>query len=68
MRCDALRCGGDTDTIASLAAQVRAASGAELPPEWLPHLPTEEVRDLSASLVRREELRTTLRRRRWGLF
>lgn len=65
---DALRCGGDTDTIASIAAQMRAAAGAELPPEWLDHLPTDEVRILSASLVHREELRTTPRRRRWGLF
>lgn len=65
---DALRCGGDTDTIASLAAQMRAASGAEVPPDWLAHLPTDEVRDLSASLVRREQLRSKPGRRRWGLF
>ena len=65
---DALRCGGDTDTIASLAAQLRAAAGAELPPDWLPHLPTDEVRELSASLARWGERRTTPRRRRWGLF
>lgn len=64
---DSLRCGGDTDTIASLAAQMRAASGAELPPEWLGHLPTDEVRNLSASLARRAELRKTPRRR-WKLF
>jgi ADP-ribosylglycohydrolase len=63
---DAVRCGGDTDTIASLAAQIRAASGEQLPAEWLPHLPTDEVRELSASLGRRE--RATPRRRRWGLF
>ncbi len=65
---DALRCGGDTDTIASLAAQMRAASGAALPPEWLRHLPADEVRNLSASLAHRAELRSTPRRRRWGLF
>lgn len=47
---EALRCGGDTDTIASLAAQLRAAAGAELPFEWLPHLPTDEVRALCAAL------------------
>jgi ADP-ribosylglycohydrolase len=62
---DAVRCGGDTDTTAALAAQMRAAAGDELPSEWLPHLPTDEVRELSASL-RRES--ATPRRRRWGLF
>lgn len=65
---EALRCGGDTDTIASLAAQMRAAAGTEIPAEWLPHLPTEEVRRLSASLVGRDEPRATKRRRRWGIF
>jgi ADP-ribosylglycohydrolase len=63
---DAVRCGGDTDTIAALAAQMRAASGDQLPSEWLPHLPTEEVRQLSASLLRRTH--AAPRRRRWGLF
>jgi ADP-ribosylglycohydrolase len=63
---DAIRCGGDTDTIASLAAQLRAASGEQLPSEWLPHLPIDEVRALCASLLRRERARP--RRRRWGLF
>lgn len=62
---DAVRCGGDTDTIASLAAQLRAAAGAELPSEWLRHLPADEVRELSAALERRKELP---RRRRWALF
>ena len=65
---DALRCGGDVDTIASIAAQLRAAAGAELPPEWRRHLPTEEVRELTASIARREAPHPPPRRRRWGLF
>jgi ADP-ribosyl-[dinitrogen reductase] hydrolase len=65
---EALRCGGDTDTIASLAAQMRAAAGTEVPVEWLPHLPTEEVRRLSGSLVGRDEPQPTTRRRWWGIF
>lgn len=62
---DAVRCGGDTDTIASIAAQLRAAAGEELPSAWLPHLPTAEASALSASLEHRTE---PPRRRRWGPF
>jgi ADP-ribosyl-[dinitrogen reductase] hydrolase len=48
-----IRCGGDTDTIASMAAQLRAASGDEVNPDWLPHLPTLEVQSLAANLFPR---------------
>lgn len=56
---EAIRCGGDTDTIAALAAQIRAAAGEELPAAWLPALPTDEVTRLATALRARQA------RRRW---
>jgi ADP-ribosyl-[dinitrogen reductase] hydrolase len=64
---EAVRCGGDTDTVAALAAQVRAAAGEEIPPVWLPHLPTEEARGLAASLIGMDPRRRRTRRRWWNL-
>jgi ADP-ribosylglycohydrolase len=65
----AVRCGGDTDTVAALAAQLCAAAGGEIPPSWSPHLPADEVHQLAeslASVVSRSPRKA--RKRRWGLF
>jgi ADP-ribosyl-[dinitrogen reductase] hydrolase len=48
----AVRCGGDTDTIASIAGQVCGAAGSSLPEDWLERLPVrDEIEHLAAQLV-----------------
>jgi ADP-ribosylglycohydrolase len=49
----AIRCGGDTDTTAALAAQLRAAAGEELSSSWAPHLPVDEASRMAEALRRR---------------
>jgi ADP-ribosylglycohydrolase len=56
---EALQCGGDTDTVAALAAQIRAAAGQEVPEAWIHALPTDEVTRLATALRARQA------RRRW---
>jgi len=48
----AVRCGGDTDTIASIAGQVCGAAGGTLSESWLERLPVrEEIEDLAERLA-----------------
>jgi ADP-ribosylglycohydrolase len=47
---EAIQCGGYTDTVAALAAQIRAAAGQEVPEAWLHALPTAEVSRLATAL------------------
>jgi ADP-ribosylglycohydrolase len=63
----AVRCGGDTDTIAALAAQLRASAGQDVPSSWLPHLPTDEVRRMAESLRGIGFGPGPRRRRRWRI-
>lgn len=51
MLAELVRCGGDTDTIASIAGQVAGALLGEkhLPKEWLARLPEQELVKLTAS-------------------
>ena len=51
---EALQCGGDTDTVAALAAQMRAAAGEEVPATWLHALPTAEVTRLATAIRARQ--------------
>ena len=47
----AIACGGDTDTIASIAAQVCAADGGAVPAEWVSRIPVrDEIEHLAAEL------------------
>lgn len=61
----AIRAGGDTDTIAAVAAQLRAGSGEEVPGVWRAHLPLEEVRLLAAELRKAGPIGQARARRPW---
>ena len=53
----AVRCGGDTDTIASIAGQLCGAAGSPLPAPWLERLPIrDELEHLAAQLAELAEL------------
>lgn len=48
----AVRCGGDTDTIASIAGQIAGAAGAEIPDDWAARIPlAADIRRLAADLA-----------------
>jgi ADP-ribosylglycohydrolase len=65
----AVRCGGDTDTVAALSAQLCASAGGAIPPGWSLDLPCEEARLLTESLAALDARRPrTVRKRMWGLF
>jgi len=53
----AVRCGGDADTIAALAAQIRAATGEEPPRAWREHLPAGDAERLAQSLEKKRKWR-----------
>lgn len=49
----AVECGGDTDTIASIAGQIAGAGGAAIPDAWRARLPVlDEIVELSSRLRR----------------
>jgi len=48
----AVQCGGDTDTIASIAGQICGAAGGEIPEEWLDRLPDRSrIEQLASALA-----------------
>jgi ADP-ribosyl-[dinitrogen reductase] hydrolase len=65
----ALRCGGDVDTIAAMAAQLRAAAGDDVPSAWHAHLPVEEARRLTSALASLpRSVAEAKKQRRWWFF
>lgn len=61
----AIRAGGDADTIAAVAAQLRASAGEEIPGTWRPHLPVAEARGLTGELTEAARAGAPRRRRHW---
>jgi ADP-ribosylglycohydrolase len=47
----AIRAGGDADTIAAIAAQLRACAGQDVPLPWWPQLPVAETEELTRQLA-----------------
>jgi len=48
----AVRCGGDTDTTASIAGQICGAAGGTIPEPWIARLPVrDEIEELSEQLA-----------------
>ena len=61
----ALRAGGDTDTIAAVSAQLRAASGETISSAWESHLPVEEARAIAKDVAEGTRARVQAPRRPW---
>lgn len=61
----AIRAGGDTDTIAAIAAQLRACDREEIPASWRMHLPVAETEELIRELTEPARREASPARRPW---